>query len=143
MQQLPGGYSRTWQAEAIDLLAIANEYAERLGGDTVHIDASEPVLAWAPIGPTATVVREILQNAVAAADARVEVRAQHSAGRAILLIGDDGPGPPEPTEDVRPESGLARTRRWLERMGGRLALTAGEDGGTLATIDLPTAPEGS
>lgn len=101
---------------------------------------------WPP-GPTPVdallfrTARELLANVAAHAKARtVSVTLAAEAGRARLVVADDGVGLPAEavrTSLRRGHIGLASHRVRIEAAGGRLTTGAAEGGGTVATVELP------
>lgn len=101
-------------------------------------------------------IRNLIQNAVDFAAARVEVRARRGDGRIVVEIRDDGPGYPphllgrlgEPYLSTRKAGssdgpyegmglGLFIARTLLERSGGTVAF--GNDNGAVARVSWPEA----
>jgi C4-dicarboxylate-specific signal transduction histidine kinase len=104
------------------------------------------------------VLVNLLQNAYDAvrdrAHARVSIRAEVSGEYALVLIEDDGPGIAEdvrarlfePFATNKPQGtglGLYTSFMLARAMGGDLWLDPRPEGGTVATLRLPRAGEGS
>ncbi|MFF3429857.1 sensor histidine kinase [Streptomyces sp. NPDC002602] len=90
------------------------------------------------------VLREALRNAFAHADAdRVEVGVRTTRRWLYAKVEDFGPGSgqgAEVTAAPGPAYGLCSMTERVEELGGRLRISAGEQGGTLVEIHLPLAP---
>jgi signal transduction histidine kinase len=79
---------------------------------------------------------------------RYEVVLRRSPGRIVLVVGDAGPGIPEPSEVIgRGDSGVRSTGLGLDIVtqaaataGGGLAIGRSHLGGAEITLDLPQAP---
>jgi two-component system sensor histidine kinase RegB len=97
-------------------------------------------------------IMNVLNNAADAAAAPVEFSAATDAGALVIDIADRGPGftPEQKAQAGRVlfsgkpgrgwGMGLALTHATLERLGGSLALTEREGGGTRARLSLPWSP---
>jgi signal transduction histidine kinase len=133
-QRLPG---RSIRQEVLDLVSEAAEpgglqHVVRFDGAidlTVPDEIADQLLA---------VVREAVTNVVRHADAsRVEVDLSFDDDGLELRVGDDGGGLPD---ELRVDgNGLRNLRARAERLGGHMAIDAGEDGGTLLTWRVPVA----
>ena len=127
--------------------------ARRLGGpvvDTSQVSAA-PVVGDA--GELRRLVRNLLENAVAHAHRRIELRASSDAVRVSVDVADDGPGVPLGEEEAVFERfhrgdaarsrrgtglGLSIARTIAERHGGTLALVRDEGLGAHFRLTLPT-----
>ena len=103
----------------------------------------------------AMALAELLVNAVQAGpdkEVRIEAHFDAADSRIYLRVRDCGRGMSERAMDhafdpffsEHPAGrqrgmGLARARRWIEHLGGRIRLEHNAGGGTLATIELPAA----
>ncbi|CAM3364874.1 HAMP domain-containing histidine kinase [Mycobacterium frederiksbergense] len=89
---------RGWniRRDDVDLDDLANGEIERLRRDSdLEVTASiEPVRVTGDPAALARVLRNLLDNAARHACSVVEVDVRRSDGRAVLTIGDDGPGIP-------------------------------------------------
>ncbi|ACL55177.1 sensor histidine kinase [Methylobacterium nodulans] len=122
------------------------------GGVTLAVDRPEPDLIVLGDGARLEqVVVNLLQNALDAVagrpDPRVTVRAAALGDRALLEVGDNGPGIPDsvraqvfdPFFTTKAEGlglGLAISRGIVEECGGTLAVATGEAGGAVFRVDL-------
>ena len=91
----------------------------------------------------------LVKNAVAAlgASGRLELTLRSDARAVTLTVSDDGPGLPEPVEQVFAPYfttraagtglGLAISRKIAEDHGGRLTAANRDDGGARFTLELP------
>ena len=69
---------------------------------------------------------------------RISIRTQHTDSGDEIIVEDNGRGFAAPTDDGEPHIALKNIRQRLEIMcGGSLAITSGEDGGTVVTVTIP------
>ena len=67
----------------------------------------------------------------------IRIRTRHTGSCTTIIVEDSGPGF-DPSIKIKPHTTLANIRQRLEMMcGGSLAFTAGENGGTVATVTIP------
>jgi two-component system LytT family sensor kinase len=117
----------------IERVRCADRLQVRVEVEPELLDASVPNLILQPL------VENAIKHGVARRSQATLVRigAERRNGTVVLSVRDDGPGlEPEPREGV----GLRNTRARLARMYGehqRMELAGGEDGGAVATIELP------
>ena len=143
--------------QPLDLEDVVLEEAarvRRLGGpdvDTSRVSAA-PVVGDA--GELRRLVRNLLENAVAHAHGRIELRASSDAGTVSVDVVDDGPGVPVGEEESVFERfhrgdaarsrrgtglGLSIARTIAERHGGTLVLVRDEGPGAHFRLTLPHA----
>ena len=88
-----------------------------------------------------TTLREALSNVAKHAGA-TRVAIELAVGAEIALrVSDDGVGPPEP--NTTSGKGLGNMQTRAERLGGRFALAAGADGGTVLEWTVPASGSSS
>lgn len=159
------------------LLARADEHELRLADTDVDLDdlaaaerdrltAQHPELAvdvvLTPLrvrgdpGALTRVLRNLADNAAAHAASRVRIALSAAGGRAVVEVGDDGPGIPEAERDrvfdrfVRLDAsrgrttggsglGLAIVRELVAAHGGTVRAEAAPSGGALFRVELPLA----
>ena len=139
-----------------DLVELVQEGLLEAGRQGISIQLQAPddplLVEVIPTGLKAA-LGNLLENAVQASDegGAVDVVISSQEGGARIEIRDRGPGLPdgvrerlyEPHQTTRPGGagmGLFLARQLIEEMhGGTLALSDAEGGGTLVTIDIPTA----
>ncbi len=139
-----------------DVVELVQEALLEAGRESVDLRLQTPetplIVEVVPTGLRAA-LGNLLENAVQASDegGAVDVVISSEDGRARIEIRDRGPGLPEevrkrlyePHQTTRPGGsgmGLFLARQLIEEMhGGTLALADAEGGGTLVTIDIPTA----
>ncbi|MCX5078238.1 ATP-binding protein [Streptomyces sp. NBC_00424] len=115
---------------------------------TVRVTGDETLLPERFRQELFLVLREALRNAFAHAAAdRVEVGVRTTRRWLYAKVEDFGPGPgpdmgAEMTATPGPTYGLCSMTERVEELGGRLRISAGEQGGTLVEIHLPLAPRG-
>lgn len=117
---------------------------------TVRVTGDETLLPERFRQELFLVLREALRNAFAHAAAdRVEVGVRTTRRWLYAKVEDfgpgHGPGPDmgaEMTATPGPTYGLCSMTERVEELGGRLRISAGEQGGTLVEIHLPLAPRG-
>ena len=137
--------------ETVDFDAIADSVATMVldvAGRAVVLRRSGTfgVLPAEVATPLAMVLTELLQNAVehgvdVTGSGAVEVAAVRTEGGALqLLVRDHGPGLPAGFRmDASDRLGLQIVRTLVEtELRGQLSLTPAAEGGTLATVELPT-----
>lgn len=141
------------------VIARALERAgERLGGRPMLdvVGPAESTLVETDRELLADALSELIVNAEEAGSTekvRIEVQSQAGLGRLYLRVADKGHGMSEramkhafdPFFSEKPAGrqrglGLARARRCVELLGGRIWLERSEGGGIVATIELETAP---
>jgi signal transduction histidine kinase len=146
----------TLRRRDVDLDDVASREMGRLLRETsVTIDADlVPTRLVGDAGGLSRVLRNLLENAVRHATARVELRVAPDEGNAVMTVGDDGPGIPE--EDrarvfdrfVRLDSDRARTgggpglglaivSEVVAAHGGTVTIGDRPGGGALVTVQLP------
>ena len=135
-------------AEAVTELVQVFQNDRRLGDTRIEL-TSQPVRVEADSAQLRQVVWNLLRNAAEAAPGgviRVAVRSQ--AGRALLVVTDDGPGISddqlsrifEPFFSTKPSGtglGLPTVHRIVEEHRGSVEVGRHPDGGTTATVSLP------
>jgi signal transduction histidine kinase len=101
----------------------------------VHIDL--PGRAEAPVESAAYfAVAETLANVVKHSGARRSwIQIEHSRGRLLMIVGDDGTGGADPGAG----SGLRGIERRLAAFDGTMAVTSPPGGPTVVTMELPCA----
>ncbi|WP_307801704.1 sensor histidine kinase [Actinomadura violacea] len=101
----------------------------------VHVDL--PGRAEAPVESAAYfAVAEMLANVVKhSGAARAWLQIEHSGGRLIMIIGDDGTGGADPAAG----SGMRGIERRLAAFDGTMAVTSPPGGPTVVTLELPCA----
>ncbi|MFI5719177.1 sensor histidine kinase [Nocardia sp. NPDC051750] len=145
------------RAERMDLAAlIAGELARRVG-DRVPVEsepAGEPLLITGSGTQIARVLGNLVDNAQRHAATVVRVTLGQTAGRAVLVVADDGPGVPAEDRDrifrrfVRLDDarsrdeggaglGLAIVRDVVERHGGVIRVEDEASGGARFVVELP------
>ena len=68
----------------------------------------------------------------------ISIRTRYADGGTEIIVEDNGRGFAAPTDDGEPHIALKNIRQRLEIMcGGSLAITSGEDGGTVVTVTIP------
>jgi two-component system sensor histidine kinase CreC len=158
---------RIEQPQPIDLRALADEAAERIapkfaqGALRLEI-AEDPQARGAKVSGDAFLLRQSLLNLLDnAADfaprgSTVDLRLRRDGARLVVEVADRGPGVPDyALERVferfyslpRPEGasrssglGLCFVAEAAELHGGRASLANRDDGGAIATLDLPAIP---
>ncbi|MFA1547767.1 sensor histidine kinase [Actinomadura chokoriensis] len=101
----------------------------------VHVDL--PGRAEAPVESAAYfAVAEMLANVVKHSGARrAWIQIEHSGGRLLMIIGDDGTGGADPAGG----SGMHGIERRLAAFDGTMAVTSPPGGPTVVTMELPCA----
>ena len=119
----------------VALARAAEEVAGRAGASMTVMAASEVHVSAEARDSLVRIVREAITNAVRHGGAnRVEVGLSAQEGL-LLSIRDDGGGF---ARDGRPGGfGLVSMRQRAERLGGELAISSGQAGGTLVEVRLP------
>ena len=158
------GTART-ERRPLDLAALAREVAERYrpvverAGCSLAVAASAPLPVSADADALSEALVNLLDNAVKyGGPGPVEVSAARDGDRAVVTVGDRGPGVAladrervfEPFVRVQPESadglvhtakgtglGLALVRRIAEAHGGDAVLAARDGGGAAFALSLP------
>ena len=132
---------------AIELGELAREVAGRCP-KPVTVAPAGAVWAWADREHVVGILEEFLANARAFdPEGTLEVSVRREHGRAVLEVGDRGPGPGldperafEPYATSRPDGtglGLAVVLALAHANGGTVTLAARPGGGSLATLRLP------
>jgi signal transduction histidine kinase len=128
----------------------------RVGADGVTVRA-EPVRVVGDRGQLVRVVRNLVDNARRHAESRVLVTLRREGDRAVVEVGDDGPGvPPEQRtrvferfvrlDEARARSdggaglGLAIVAEVIAAHGGGVEIGESELGGALFRVTLPAGP---
>lgn len=134
-------FSRAQHALADELAAVrgylgvmAARFGPRLAW---QVDVPEALLVQPlPPGVLLTLVENAVEHGVEPriGGGRVRVRAWREGAHARLEVADDGAGPPPQMADG---VGLANCRERLALAGGTLTISAGENGGCLARVQLP------
>ncbi len=149
----------TLEARSVDVSELACGVAERFSdvldrsGNALEVDAPTPVEATCDPARIEQVLANLLVNAARhAPGAHVALRVAREAGRAVVLVEDDGPGiPPDALERVfEPYEKVARggqeqglglglfiVRRIVEAHGGSIRAGASRAGGASFRIELP------
>ncbi|MGW5416822.1 sensor histidine kinase [Actinomadura geliboluensis] len=101
----------------------------------VHVDL--PGRADAPVESAAYfAVAEMLANVVKhSAARRAWIQVEHSGGRLLMIVGDDGTGGADPAAG----SGMRGIERRLAAFDGTMAVTSPPGGPTVVTMELPCA----
>ncbi|MFA1544357.1 sensor histidine kinase [Actinomadura monticuli] len=101
----------------------------------VHVDL--PGRADAPVESAAYfAVAEMLANVVKHSGARrAWVQVEHSGGRLLMIVGDDGTGGADPAAG----GGMRGIERRLAAFDGTMAVTSPPGGPTVVTMELPCA----
>jgi signal transduction histidine kinase len=144
---------RVERSEDIDLLALAAEEAAR---DGIAVEGN-PVFVRGERALVRRMIRNLIDNARRhGSDAAPDIKVSEIGGRAIVEVGDRGPGVPEgererifspfyrlpgSAETGRGSGlGLALVRQIARHHGGDVQCRAREGGGTLFVIALPSIP---
>ncbi|WUI01753.1 sensor domain-containing protein [Spirillospora sp. NBC_00431] len=103
----------------------------------VDVQTDLPGRADAPVESAAYfAVAEMLANVVKhSAARRAWVQIEHSGGRLLMIIGDDGTGGADPARG----SGMSGIERRLAAFDGTMAVTSLPGGPTVVTMELPCA----
>jgi signal transduction histidine kinase len=118
---------------------------DRMIPRTIRVDLQLSELAHPVRGATAELEQLVLNLVMNAVDAmpdggHLRIRVQPTGSSATFLeISDDGRGIDTPRPGRRPGLGLGIVRRVVGRHGGAVKVVPGNDGGTVATVFLPTA----
>ena len=142
--------------DAAAALAAEFDAAGRASDHPISVERDGAAIALGDAERVLRIGRALVENALVhtSAGTHVRIRAGRDDGRAVLIVGDDGPGiPAEHFERVfdrfyRVDSarasgsglGLAIARELAELMGGSL-LASSERGRTTFQLVLPAAPE--
>ena len=151
--------------ETIDLAELARDVAASLAllaeerNQRLEVETPEPVRTTVDRLVLREAITNILDNAIkyGPKHSRVLMRVRANRDRAVVEIGDEGPGvPPEHRERVfdrffRVDEGRGRESggsglglsiaKWaVEVNGGRISVESGAAGGSVFCIDLPRAP---
>jgi two-component system NarL family sensor kinase len=133
---------------SVALTDLASSFGSRAGAPTVSVDTA----GWPPELRTSVdplifaTARELLTNvAKHAAAESVEVTAEFDAGRARLVVVDDGVGLPADVDveelmrqrQAKGHIGLASRRVRIEGAGGTMSLSDHPNGGTVAIVEVP------
>ncbi|WP_238420647.1 sensor histidine kinase [Gordonia sp. 'Campus'] len=133
---------------SVALTDLASSFGSRAGAPTVSVDTA----GWPPELRTSAdplifaTARELLTNvAKHAAAESVEVTAEFDAGRARLVVVDDGVGLPADVDveelmrqrQAKGHIGLASRRVRIEGAGGTMSLSDHPNGGTVAIVEVP------
>lgn len=136
-------------AESVTELVQVWKNDRRLGDTRIELTAPSEVRVEADEAQLRQVVWNLLRNASEAAPGGViRVAVRSHAGRALLVVSDDGPGISddqlsrifEPFFSTKPAGtglGLPTVHRIVEEHRGSVELTRNPDGGTTATVSLP------
>ncbi len=153
-QRLIGLLERTFTHGAKGLIPLADEIAylreyvriEQVRfGNRLELRVEVPV-DLRPVPVPALILQPLVENAVKYGIARrksdgvITLRAAASAGRIILDVIDNGPGPDSNKAETGTGIGLSNVRARLHHQYGtdiRCQLTDGPDGGALARIEFP------
>ena len=130
--------------------------AEEAGDRPLTVEAAGTVEAPVDRALVASVIRELIDNAMtfSPADAPVEVRLRHGDDDAVIEVIDRGPGIPSDKREAvferfadwrpagyedRPGAGLGLfiTRAIAREHGGDASISDGPDGGTMLSVRLP------
>ncbi|WP_243710832.1 sensor histidine kinase [Actinomadura sp. KC216] len=103
----------------------------------VDVQTDLPGRAEAPVESAAYfAVAEMLANVVKhSAARRAWVQIEHSGGRLLMIVGDDGTGGADPASG----SGMRGIERRLAAFDGTMAVTSPPGGPTVVTMELPCA----
>ena len=136
-----------------DVDAVIADLARRRGfaGERVEVRADEPAPVEADRSAFATVVENLVDNALQAGAGRVELAVEVGDDRVVLAVTDDGPGMSEafvreqlfePFVSSKPDGfgiGMYQCRAWVESWRGELSVTSAPGAGTTVAIRLPRA----
>jgi signal transduction histidine kinase len=141
-----------------DLGAIVREAAQtaKVGDHPLDVDAASPIEAPVDSALIATVVRQLIDNAVTFSppDSPITIRLRRDDDDALIEVTDRGPGvPPDKREAVferfadwrppdyedRPGAGLGLfiSRAVARAHGGEASIADGPAGGTMLVVRLP------
>ncbi len=146
------------QHKDVDLDDVASSEIGRVlreRGVTIDADLA-PTRVVGDAGSLSRVLRNLLENATRHASSKIEVTLHADGSDAVLTVGDDGPGIPEPDRArvfdrfVRLDSDRARTgggsglglsivSEVVAAHGGTIAIGERAGGGTVVTVHLPLA----
>jgi two-component system NarL family sensor kinase len=129
----------------VGLQAAVEELLDEVAAAGVAVELHAPKVLDLPdelAGAIYRGAREALRNVAAHSCAQsVEVRLEQDSKRIRLVVRDDGVGlsarPPAP--DAHHHFGLRLLSEMAQKAGGRLALSAHPDGGTVFLLELPTS----
>ncbi|MEU8138719.1 sensor histidine kinase [Streptodolium elevatio] len=141
-------------SQTLDERVDFDEIADRVLSMVTEVAASAPRVRTARHGsfgvliaetatPLAMVLTELLQNALEHAfdthSGSLEITATRTGERLVITVVDDGAGlPPDFDPQVSGNLGLQIVRTLVgSELGGRFDMGAGEEGGTVVTLDFP------
>jgi len=134
----------------LDQLRLRWQAIRPQAGSRLIVDSSGPAPAIAADPRLEQAVLNLLNNAASACPMPLDLHVNWNDRQVAIGIRDHGPGfPPEvlaqgglasfPAHAGGSGIGLMLTRSAIEQLGGRLTLSNPDDGGALASIELPLA----
>jgi two-component sensor histidine kinase len=140
-QRLYEGGAEARQEVADHLAGLVGEIGRSVGGERRVALEAAPGLTLPPEGivPLGLLATELVTNALKHGRGTVTLRLAHGAGRAVLAVGDEGPGFPDGFDPAASRGlGMRVALAMARQLRGTLAVEAGAGGRVVVEFPTPS-----